>query len=249
MLAIRSPRLRQIQRQHEGRPYGRYLSVIADDHLNSAEQDSAIAVIRNGTGAGPTTLEPISTYGLRRYGLFTHSTGSTSTGRSGAGISSPAFVCGQGQWIEMESEIYIPDLSDGSHTYTIVHGLTDDPSTITPANGILIRYSSAASSGQWEVWCQASGAGATSVASGWTVADDTWYRLRIAVNAEATAIRAWVNEVEIAVPTDPREYPRATTEGVGFYCGINKSLSNTARTMIADWLWVAMGDTVGIGTQ
>lgn len=245
MLAIRSPRLRQLQ----NRSASRYLSIISDDHLNAIEQDSVISAIRSGTGASSSALEPVTTYGLRRYGLFQHSTGTTATGRAGVGISAPAFVCGQGQWIETEAEIYIPDLSDGTHTFTVLHGLTDDPSTITPANGILIRYSSALSSGQWEVWSQAAGGGAVSAASGWTVREDTWYRLRIWVQSDGRAIRAWVNDVEIAVPTTSTEYPKVTTQGVGFYCGINKTLSNTARTLIADWLWVAMGDSQEIPSQ
>ncbi len=244
-IAIRSRRLRRLQEMSRTR----YLSVIADDHLNSAEQDSAITAIRSGTGAQATALEPISTYGLRRYGLFQHTTGSTATGRSGIGIQSPAFVCGQGQWIEIEGEVYIPDLSNGTHTFYVLCGLTDDPSTVTPANGILIRYSSAVSSGQWEVWAQTAGAGAVSVASGITVAEDRWYRMRLRVDAEGLNAQAWINDVEIATPKDPREFPRNSTEGVGFYCGINKTLSNTARTLVADWLWVAMGDSQAIPPQ
>lgn len=246
MLAVRSRRLRRILEDRRNR----YLSVVSDDYMNANEQDSAISAIRAGTSALGSAIEPSDTYGINRFGLFTLPTGSTSAGRCGFGLAAPVCVLTKGAWVETETEIRTGStLSDAGQTYYILHGLTDDPSTVTPPNGIQIRYSHGVSSGQWEVWMQNGGTGAISVASGITVLADTWYRLRLWVDANNKNCRAWVNDVEIAVPTDGREYPAENTYGVGFYSGINKTVGNTSRNMIGDWLWFVTGGQSEIPTQ
>ena len=236
---VRSPALLRARRMF-GRRYS-YVTEIADDCINSAEQDSAIGVITSGGNVA--ALDVSDTYGVQRIGLVTANTAGA-TGAAGIGSRSNAFVLGQ-HAMEFETEIRTPTLSTSSQRYTILAGFTSDVSTISPSNGFLLRYSDNLSSGRWETWAQIGGSGEISTSTGIAVEGDTWYRLRLRIGLSASVMQAWINDIEVPVPADSAEYPEGGSQAYSFYCAIRKAVGTTVRSMVIDWVWCMVGsDTV-----
>lgn len=206
-----------------------------DDLLSSTEQDAALTVVGSGTSARATAVAPSGTYGLNRRGLLQFGTGSTSSGRTHCGMSAsaqPLILPREAEVIRASCEVYPESLSDGTNTFSILCGLSSDASSASPNDGAMLKYTHGTTSGAWHLYAASSGS-STTVSTGLAVAASRWYRLEVELHGAARMIRAWVNGQELAGLGNLTYYP---ANAVGFVAGIYKSVGNTARSCVFDWV-------------
>lgn len=70
-----------------------------------------------------------------------------------------------------------------------------------------------------------------------TLAANTWYRLRIVVNADGTSVAFYINGTLVATHT--ANIPTGTARLLGFGWLLIKSVGTTARTALIDYLQFA----------
>lgn len=124
-------------------------------------------------------------------------------------------------------------LSDGTDTYTLQVGLTDDPynGSIPPTtNGIYFTYSHGSNSGKWSLNTMASTV-VTSSDTGSAVVADTWVKLSFVINTAGTSIQAFVNGVSAGSPITTN-IPTGSTM---FSWVIRKSAGTTSRSAFFDY--------------
>ena len=180
-----------------------------------------------GTAAGAA---PISVAALaNRIGVYGVTTGTTSTGGAYIGTGPTAVLLGGGA-VTIEHSIYFPVLSDNVQTFVSRIGSAPAMGG-NPANGVFFRYTDGVNSGKFECVCRAAGSEAGSVVdSGITVAATTWYKLRIEINAGATSVDYYIDNVLVGNNT-----ANIPTAAIGVTSQINKTLGNTARLIYVDW--------------
>lgn len=106
-------------------------------------------------------------------------------------------VIGDGTTV-IESLVRIPQLSTAGRQLYIYSGLyvrTGIFTTIT--DGVYLYYTHSVSSGNWTAECKVSSV-ATTVDTGVAVAINTWYKLRIEINAAASSVEFFVDGVSVA---------------------------------------------------
>lgn len=130
-------------------------AIINEDFLTSSTQgQSAWSTSGTGTGSGiSTVIDPVT--GGANPGVLRLAMGTTTTGT--AGISSNAstkiFNLSNGT-IYHETIIRLGTLSNGTDTYAVQVGMTDQAGTFPDANnGVYFKYSNGINSGNWACVC------------------------------------------------------------------------------------------------
>lgn len=136
-----------------------------------------------------------------RVGTVAFSTSSNTAGRcnyatyvNGAN-SSGAYTLGGGA-ITITWDVMLTALSDANTTYQFWCGLGTGSDYSEPTSGCYFSYIHSDNSGQW-VGKTANASSRTPVNSSIAVAANTWYRLRVDINAGATSVEFFVNDVSI----------------------------------------------------
>lgn len=174
--------------------------------------------------AGSQTSAP------NHMGLIHMTCGTTTTGYAFQRSSSlAALQVGAGE-IVLEGMIIIDDLSDGTETFTFEFGISDKAAN-TFTDGCLIRYSHGLNGGKFQ-YISSNTSSFDAVDSGITVAADTWYKLKIVINAAATEATFTIDGAASQTITETLN----TSTGHGVICGLTKSAGTTARTMKVDYL-------------
>jgi hypothetical protein len=121
------------------------------------------------------------------------------------------------------------NLSDGTDTYILYAGLSNDNSA-EPAHGLYFRYSHSVNSGKWQFIARASST-ETAVDTGITVAVSTFYRFTIILNAAGTSAEGFINGTSIGTITT--NLPSAV---FGHTTGIRKTAGLTNRSLDCDFI-------------
>lgn len=183
-------------------------------------------------------------------GVTGYDAGTTTTGRaifrvpSGASSSS-LFNSGNGE-ITFETLIRTPaNLSDGTDTYYLYYGIPATTNGFDQAaettDGIYFRYTHSENSGKWQYITRASSA-ETVTDSTVTVAINTWYKLKVVVNAAGTNATFTVNGANSS--TVSTNFP-ATSAGYIFSGGIRKTLGTAVREAFIDYVYASILFTSG----
>lgn len=148
---------------------------------------------------------------------------------SASGNDRGPFVVGGGS-ISTTWDVYLGALSDGTDTYTIYCGLTSGSDFNEPNDGLYFVYSHGINSGNWQVKTAQSGSRTTGDSST-AVTANTWYRLRVDINAAGTEANFYVNDVLLTNGTIATTIPTAR---FGASVQIVKSVGTASRSIAVD---------------
>lgn len=148
------------------------------------------------------------------------------------------FGGGQYRW---DSRVRIPTNSDGTETFQFLCGFWDTTSGVNQVDGIYFLYDSqgvstgSAASGNWQI-VTCSNSSRTFTTTSVAIDNVNLQKLRIDVNATATSVTFYINDVAVGTHTTniPSGASRLTTSGVY----LQKSAGTTARTADIDYLYL-----------
>lgn len=152
-----------------------------------------------------------------------------------AALEGTATVLLGGGETQVEWLIYLPDLSDVTNGFVINAGLVDDAtSPTTPENGVFLRYTHSSNSGNWVGRCITATV-STDANSSDAVVADTWIKLKVVVNADASEAAFFVDGVEIDNSPVTTNIP--TAQVLVPYCGIQRTAGSAVdRFMYVDYM-------------
>lgn len=188
----------------------------------------------NTTGTGAGVAKNTSLLDTLHMGIMQLTTGTTSTGRAGINlVNAEGFGVTDGI-ITLEALVRVEDLSDGTNTYKFYVGLGDAHTAGDMVDGVYFSYSSADIAGDW----QGNVAGSstrTALDTNTAVVADTWYQLRMEINAAATSVEFFINGTSKGTIADAN-IPTAT-ELAFFLCKMEKSAGTTSRVGYIDYFY------------
>jgi len=170
-------------------------------------------------------------------GVYSISTGSsaTSTGYLRVGNSSGTVMVGGGTLI-YEQLIRIPNLSDGSQTFTAQFGFFEPMYGAGTGGKHHIKFNHDSTSGNWQTSIKNGGVMTTTASS--TAVSTGWQKIRIVVNADRTSVSFFVNGTELSSSPMTGSNIPDNTDAMRFGWGITKSVGTTARTIDTDYVFV-----------
>lgn len=158
-----------------------------------------------GAGATNTTTGSTAVNDANHPGVLELATGTTATGQSArylggvaTGNATAGFLVGGGA-MSQEWLVRIEDLSTAGERFNFDMGFYG--AETLAADAIRFRYSDNLNSGNWTAETISAAAATTATDSGVAVAADTWYKLRIDINAAGTSVTFYVNGVLVATHT------------------------------------------------
>lgn len=176
------------------------------------------------------------------FGVITTSTGTNTNGgfqyRAAGPLSYIQFGGGQYRW---DCRVRIPTNSDGTQTFQFIAGFWDNNAAVNQTDGIYFLYDSqgvstgSAASGNWQI-VTVSNSNRTFTTTGTAIDNSNLQKLRIDVNAAATSVTFYINDVSVGTHTTniPSGASRLTSSGVY----LQKSAGTTARTADIDYLYL-----------
>jgi hypothetical protein len=179
-----------------------------------------------GTVNGTAALISLVSIDGAHYGTVNLATGTDTNGNAYIASNLTNFLLGSGRFI-LEALVKIPaSLSDGTNTYTLVFGLTNGNYKAR------MDYAYNDNAGKWTLTTQNNGSvidtpGTTAVVAG------AWQRLKLDINAAATSISCYVDDVLQCTATT--QIPTST---MGIFLLIQKSVGTSSRTLGADYISV-----------
>jgi hypothetical protein len=184
----------------------------------------------NGTGSA------VACNGTRvtsqHWGTVDLVTGTTNTGRAAAFLGTTGILLG-GALCELEWELCLDTLSDGTNSYEVRVGLLDADNG-TPVDGVYFVYKHGTSA-NWLARCS-SNSSATELATTVPVVATNYQSFNIAVNAAGNEAKFYINGV--LAQTITTNIP----VGVGRLCAphahIIKTAGTVSRTLTADYFWL-----------
>lgn len=203
------------------------------DFLYTASNVLGLRVSTQNGGTG--SLDSAATTDNSYNGKYDLATGTTN---NNTGISklcssgtTPKIILGGGI-LEVEWRVRVPILS-GSPAYTLRIGATD--SVGVPGNGIYFIYNDTTNGGNWQCISRISFA-STVLNSSIPVLANTWYRVKFIVNAAATEVSFYVDDVFVGTNTTG-----IPTDALMLAAGIEKSsTTTTSRTVQLDSVYYRM---------
>jgi hypothetical protein len=173
-----------------------------------------------------------------RAGIISVSTQASATGQAVIRLEPTAVLFGGGAHT-FETSVQVPVLSTGTERFGVAAGFSD-ANSLTPTDGAAFLYdeggvATGTAAAYWQTSTAANGVrtyntGLTQV----TVTAGQWYRLRVEVNAAATAAAFYVDGVLIA--THVANIPSGAGRQTGLATGIVKSIGVTARLAYVDYV-------------
>lgn len=182
----------------------------------------------SGTGASVDNIAATET-GV--FGIWQLGTGTTVAGRAGEKAGDlNSFCLGQGVTI-IEFKIKIPTLSTITEEFIIRCGLGDNATGAT-TDGVVFVYDRTVST-SWRLQNKANtvsttGQSVTAVGTGWV-------RLKIVINAGATSVSYYVNDVEVTDSPVTLNIPSGTSRMLTPILSITKSVGSSSRTVQMDY--------------
>jgi hypothetical protein len=200
-----------------------------DDFLGAAVSPYAKGWRTSGSG-GVTSLNHGET---NAPGIMENSTQTVATNSRYIDLGGTSVLFGGGRMV-YEWRIRIPTLSDGTDTFKVQVGIHDS-TTGTVTDGVWFEYSHSVNSGQW-VLSASSNSTASTTSSTSAPSANTWYKLKIDVNAAATLATYYVDGTSVG--TVSGNIPTGSTRTCSPSFGITKSVGTTARLVQADYFWL-----------
>lgn len=165
-------------------------------------------------------------------GICRLQTGTTTTGFAGI-TQGTTMNFGVGSY-DLEMLIYIPTLSDGTETYSIVAGFGNAFTSASDfGNGAYFRYTHGTNSGEWE-GKTADNNSRTTLDTATAAAAGAWTKLRITVNAAANLATFYINGTSVG--TIATNIPTLTARSFGPHIQITKSAGSTNRLLYVDYV-------------
>lgn len=166
-------------------------------------------------------------------GLCTVNSGSTTY--ASVSTSANALQLGGGRWW-FETDLLIPTLSNATNEYALLTGFVGTTSSLTQTNAIAFLYDrSGASTGStasdnWQILTAVANT-RTYVPTSIAVANNTWYRLGVMVNADTTEAEYFINGTSVG--TISSTFP-ITTTFMGFQ-GQVRRVAGTGGQVVFDY--------------
>lgn len=208
-----------------------------DDFIGRTSLNSA-PFIETSSGTGADVDTNVRASEVNHPGIASLTTGTTTAGyasivsRYASGI-----LLGGGEW-RLRVIFLIPTLSDGTDTYTLHVGFGDSQVGGNPTDGAFLRYTHGTNSGKFEAVTR-SNSTETATDTGVTVAIDTWYRLDVIVNADASEVEFYLREDDTGdsnlVATNTTNIPSGTGRENAVQASILKSAGTSARLLHIDY--------------
>lgn len=159
-------------------------------------------------------------------GVLELSTGSSSTATNFINFFY-ALSLGQGTY-SLDILAKIPTLSTAAQRFNIYIGFMDN---FAPANGCYFYYRDNVNSGRWQIKNTASST--TTTANTVTTVDTNWHKFSIRVNAAATSVGYFIDDVQVSNSPLTTNIP---TSLLSCGCAIDKDVGTTARTILMDYV-------------
>lgn len=165
-------------------------------------------------------------------GLLQFSTGTNSTGRSCLyqGTSNMFFGGGAVIW---SGRFRFEDLSISTQEYIFDAGFGDQTTTSDHTDGVYFEYRRASGGNYWRC-VTASNSTRTINTTTSNIIEDTWYNLRIEINATATQALFFVNNILINTITS--NIPNSSTKVCSLNNRLRKSVGTTDRLVYLDYI-------------
>lgn len=210
-----------------------YSTEFLNNSLSANVNDAVLVPTLSGAGA----FVGAGTGTTNHPGIIQIQAGTTTTGRLALAAAPTGLEFGAGTF-SLETMVRIDDLSDGTETFGFLAGFMDAATSLNQADGVYFLYDSAGtssgsfSSDKWQL-VTVGGGTRTFVESSVVVAADTWYKLRIEVNVNASLVEYFINDVSMG--TINTNIPTGSGEVTGFGAGIFKSAGTTNRIVELDY--------------
>jgi hypothetical protein len=146
--------------------------------------------------------------------------------------STPGVVLGSGTY-DLTIFAKVDTLSTSSQRYTAFIGFSDKrPSVAGTPNGCWFEYVDNVNSGNWQIKTATSST--TTTANTSTAVDTNWHKFKVSVNAAATSVSFYIDDVEVANSPITTNIPTADI----VYCVviIKKSAGATPRSILVDYM-------------
>lgn len=190
--------------------------------------DSWMSSQVSGTGAANSATATVNV--ASHPGIVQHQLGTVATNRAAFATTQTAnILLGNSNYYRFESMIRVPQLSNGTDTYTARFGFIDSVSA-EPTDGVFFRYTHGTNSGNWVLVARSNNTETVNNTSS-AVASATWYRLTIIVNPAGTVAEFFVNGTSLGTVTS--NIPTGAGRGTGYGNAIIRS-AGTATANVAE---------------
>ncbi len=175
-------------------------TLLVDDFHNIA---GGLSWLADSSGTASTVVSTVALVDGNHPGVANCSAGTTIAGRAAlllggvAGVFTSGFKVSGGA-ISQEWLIRLEDISTVSVEYSVVCGNTEQLTAF--ADGIYFLYDRLNSGVNWRAVTR-SASTSTNTDTGVAVAEDTWVKLRIEINAAGTSVGFYINDVLVATNT------------------------------------------------
>ncbi len=203
--------------------------------FGTVTNSSELFATSSGTGAGFTMNSEAG-----RPGIYNANTGTTATGRHALTTPNTSTTLGGGVWT-YETMVQVPTLSTSVERYQLLAGFIDNNSAANQTDGIYFLYdeggasTGSAVSANWQI-VTSSNSTRTFTTTSTAVVANTWYKLKIVVNAGASSVEYFINDVSAGTITT--NIPNGTSRQLGWGFLQNKSIGTTSRTVNFDAMLV-----------
>ena len=183
-----------------------------------------------GAGAA-ANMHPTTANNLGRPGILELTSGTTATGRANMSLGANSMQFGSGA-MELTASFFLPNLSDVSQTFLFRFGFGDQTTNADFVDGVYFEYNSSLSN-NW-LLKTASNSSRTAFDSQIAVNANTWVKLTLAVNDDATTADFYINGS--LVRSETANIPLGDTRRHGPTFVVAKTVGTTARRVLNDYV-------------
>lgn len=220
----------------EVKPYNpsKRVTLFSDLTVNPGTTGEPFIISASGTGAAAAS---IATPGAGRVGIVQFATGTTATGRIAHTTNTNSIRLSGGEYV-YEADVNVPVLSDGTNRFQILVGFMAAINTPTQTNAVCFLYDEggvATGAGASANWRSLTANNGTRTYTDTTIAvtANTWVKLRIEINANATEVVFKIDGTTVA--THSTNIPTASGREMGAALFIIKSAGTTSRGVQQDY--------------
>lgn len=194
----------------------------------------------SGTGTSILPTNAPTVRATNQQGFIQYQTGSTLSGYAGITATNQAtgmFITGGGEMV-METSVFIPTLSNATERFRVLFGYGNQVNNTNETMGIFFTYdeggtgNGSAASANWQCATVASSV-RTYTTTSVAVTNTAWVKLKIVVNAAATSVGFYIDNVLVATHTT--NIPTGTAQTVTPKQQLAKTVGTTSRSMYADY--------------
>lgn len=201
--------------------------LVDEDFVSGALTGTTVPATATNSGA-------VAFFGAAgRHGVVSCTTGAVSAaGACALGTNGNTISFGN-VFISFDTEIFLPNLSDGSETFTVLVGYGDNLTSAPQTDGIFFRYTHTENGGRWTLVCERATV-ETTLDSGVAAVANTWTNLKIQTY-NSTSATFYINDINVG--TISTNLP-TSAEFTGVNIGIYKSVGTSTRALRSDWVYI-----------